>query len=119
MLARALVSGASACCFLALGMVLSDLVYLVLACYGLAALAEHWSEAAVLPIFTELTVLSRSDMTLVSFLTLLGLMHGLMIVAFGASSARRYMTSSSGRKTLNRIFGSVMIGAGVYLASSG
>jgi len=41
-LARALVCGASACFFLALGMVLSDILYLVLACYGLSALAEHF-----------------------------------------------------------------------------
>ncbi len=43
-LSRALVFGASACFFLVLGMVTSDIIYLILACYGLATLAEHWSE---------------------------------------------------------------------------
>ncbi len=44
-LSRALASGAAACFSLALGMVISDIIYLVLACYGLATLADHWSEA--------------------------------------------------------------------------
>ena len=42
-LARALTRGANACVLLALGMVVSDLVYLVLATYGLAAIAENWA----------------------------------------------------------------------------
>ncbi|PLX87394.1 MAG: LysE family translocator [Desulfuromonas sp.] len=44
-LGRALISGTSACFPLALGMVISDIIYMVLACYGLSALAEHWGEA--------------------------------------------------------------------------
>jgi len=42
-LARALTRGAKACVLLALGMVVSDLVYLILATYGLAAIAENWA----------------------------------------------------------------------------
>ncbi|WP_108125025.1 LysE family translocator [Saccharospirillum mangrovi] len=42
-LARALTRGAKACVLLALGMVVSDLVYLMLATYGLAAIAENWA----------------------------------------------------------------------------
>ena len=42
-LARSLATGTGRCFFLALGMVVSDIIYLVLACYGLAALADHWS----------------------------------------------------------------------------
>lgn len=177
-LARALVSGAPSCFPLALGMVVSDIVYLVLACYGLAALAENWSEAfmvvrivgaiylvylgikmwrasrqqlsaeveikektemsflqgfiisasnpkvilfyiAFLPTFMDLTVLTGVDMVLAAFLTFVGLMVGLMMVAFGASSARRYVRSTRGQKILNRTSGSVMIGAGAYLVSSG
>ena len=177
-LARALVSGATSCFFLALGMVASDIVYLILACYGLAALAENWSEAfmvvrivgaiylvylgvkmwltsrqqisaevevsektemsflqgfiisasnpkvilfyiAFLPTFMDLTVLTRVDLVLAAFLTLIGLMVGLMMIAFGASSARRYVRSERGQKILNRTSGSVMIGAGAYLVSSG
>ena len=44
-LGRALSSGAWSCFWLSLGMVLSDMVYLILACYGLATLAETWSGA--------------------------------------------------------------------------
>jgi threonine/homoserine/homoserine lactone efflux protein len=44
-LARALTVGAGRCIWLSLGMVLSDMVYLILACYGLATLAENWSGA--------------------------------------------------------------------------
>lgn len=43
-LARALVNGAANCLPLALGMAVSDCVYLVAACFGLAAIATHWSE---------------------------------------------------------------------------
>lgn len=177
-LARALASGAGACFFLALGMVISDIIYLVLACYGLAALAEHWSEAfmvirivgaiyliylgikmwrttspqdmsvevvikeksslsflqgfiisasnpkvilfyiAFLPTFIDLTTLTRGDILLAAALTLGALMIGLMLIAAGASSARRYVRSPRGQKTLNRTAGSVMIGAGTYLASN-
>ena len=177
-LARALVSGAPSCFFLALGMVISDILYLVLACFGLAALAENWSEAfmvvrvigafylvylgvkmwqasrqqlpdevvikektemsflqgfvisasnpkvilfyiAFLPTFMDLTVLTRVDIALAAILTLVGLMAGLMMIAYGASSARRYVRSPRGQKILNRTSGSVMIGAGAYLVSSG
>ena len=176
-LSRALSSGASACFSLALGMVISDIIYLVLACYGLAALAEHWSEAftvvriagagyliylgakmwwasrqqnhganslkeksslsflqgfiisasnpkvilfyiAFLPTFMDLSSLSRGDIILAALLTLIGLMVGLMMIAIGASTARRYIHSASGQKVLNRTSGGIMIGAGAYLASS-
>ncbi|WP_375749905.1 LysE family translocator [Vibrio sp. HN007] len=46
-LARALVSGARSCLALALGMVASDLVYLILACFGLATIAENWAEVFI------------------------------------------------------------------------
>lgn len=45
LLARALVSGAAACFPLALGMAISDIIYMVLACFGLAAVAHHWEFA--------------------------------------------------------------------------
>ncbi len=179
-LARALASGAGSCFFLALGMVVSDIIYLILACFGLAALAEHWGEAflvvrvigaiyliylglkmwraarqqdelplpnrlaekkrfsflqgfiisasnpkvilfyiAFLPTFIDLAALSSGDIALASALTLFALMAGLMLIALGAASARRYVHSERGQKTLNRTAGSVMIGAGTYLVSSG
>ncbi len=43
-LARALVSGSRSCLALVIGMVGSDLIYLFLACLGLATIAENWSE---------------------------------------------------------------------------
>ncbi len=42
-LGRALTNGAKSCFFLSLGMAVSDIVYLILACMGLATIAEHWS----------------------------------------------------------------------------
>lgn len=43
-LARALSEGSRACFMLALGMVVSDILYLIAACLGLAAIATHWGE---------------------------------------------------------------------------
>lgn len=42
-LARSMVFGARSCFMLALGMTISDIIYLVMACLGLAVIAEHWS----------------------------------------------------------------------------
>lgn len=43
-IARALTSHASSCIPLALGMTISDILYLIAACFGLAAIASQWSE---------------------------------------------------------------------------
>lgn len=43
-LARALTRGAGSCIMLALGMTISDILYLIAACFGLATIAQHWSE---------------------------------------------------------------------------
>ena len=43
-LARALTRGAASCVMLALGMTVSDILYLIAACFGLATIAQHWSE---------------------------------------------------------------------------
>jgi len=43
-LSRALVSGAKSCFALVIGMVFSDLIYLILACFGLATIAEHYGD---------------------------------------------------------------------------
>ncbi len=42
-LARAMTQGAWSCVPLALGMAVSDVVYLILACFGLAEIAQNWS----------------------------------------------------------------------------
>ena len=43
LLARSLSSGARPCISMALGMAISDVIYLILACFGLAVLAEQWA----------------------------------------------------------------------------
>ncbi len=43
LLARSLSSGVKPCVALALGMAVSDVVYLILACFGLAVIAEQWA----------------------------------------------------------------------------
>lgn len=43
-MARALTKGAGACFSMALGMTISDILYLVAACFGLAVIATQWSE---------------------------------------------------------------------------
>ena len=43
LLARSLASGVRPCISLALGMAVSDVVYLILACFGLAVIAEQWA----------------------------------------------------------------------------
>lgn len=43
-LARALMKGAGSCFMLALGMTISDICYLIAACFGLAVIATSWSE---------------------------------------------------------------------------
>ncbi|WP_394166481.1 LysE family translocator [Photobacterium piscicola] len=47
-LAKAMVEGPRRCIMMALGMVASDLLYLQLACFGLATIAENWSEVFVI-----------------------------------------------------------------------
>jgi threonine/homoserine/homoserine lactone efflux protein len=43
-LARALLHGTRSCLALSIGMIVSDIAYLIAACFGLAALATHWGE---------------------------------------------------------------------------
>ncbi len=176
-LARALTGGARACTALALGMVISDILYLVFACLGLAAIAHQWGGLftairwlgagylvylgvrlwrapvaegmfengiaptrhaagfvqgflisasnpkvilfymAFLPTFMDLSALSGRDIVLAAALTLVGLMLGLMAIAVGASRARRLFRSRRAVRRLNRGAGSIMVGAGAYLAT--
>ncbi|WP_419176727.1 LysE family translocator [Desulfosediminicola sp.] len=178
-IARALVSGSSSCVTLCFGMAISDVVYLFLACLGLATIAEnygtvftiirfagaiylfylgwkmwttevkmefakerenpkgHWGGfiqgflisasnpkvilfyIAFLPSFMDLTVLSMADIIVAAGLTIVALMLGLMLVAVFAGSARKMFRSERSMKRLNRTAGSVMAGAGVYLATNG
>lgn len=176
-LGRALIRGARSCVALGFGMAISDIVYLLLACMGLAAIAESFGELftiirfagagylfylawkmwhapvninvitkeqakgdvimsfiqgflisasnpkvilfyiAFLPSFIDLTSFTTNDIILVSILTLIGLMIGLMAIAIGASSARRQLNSTKAVTRLNRTAGSIMAGAGAFLLS--
>ncbi len=174
-LARAMTQGARSCFSLALGMAISDVVYLVLACYGLAAIAENWGDLflvvritgaiyllylgwkmwhtrprldiesptekarnqamsflqgflisasnpkvilfyiAFLPTFMDLKMLTLKDIVLASFITIVGLMLGLMLIAVMAAWARKQLQSARAMKGLNRVAGSIMMAAGVYI----
>jgi threonine/homoserine/homoserine lactone efflux protein len=173
-LAKAIAEGVKPCISLILGMAVSDVVYLALACYGLAAIADQWGSLftlvriagaiyliylgwkiwnnraqyikadsanskmagfvsgflisasnpkvilfyiAFLPSFMDLSLLSLKDIMLASTLTLVGIMTGLMSVAFSAAWARQFFRSEKAMKGLNGIAGSIMIGVGIYLGT--
>lgn len=176
-LARALTKGAAHCFTLALGMAISDIVYFIAACFGLAALATQWGDLftavrfagflylvylgwkmwtapvdpdalgkketlaggwrgflqgflisasnpkvilfyiAFLPTFIDITALSVTDISVLSLVTLTGLMIGLMSIAAFASEARRWFRSERAMRGLNRTAGSIMIAAGVYIVT--
>ena len=177
LLARAMTQGVRSCFSLALGMAISDIIYLILACLGLAVIATHWGGIftvirivgaiyliylgwkmwtqraeivrqldvttkkdeiksfiqgflisasnpkvilfyiAFLPTFMDLNALSTNDIVIVSLLCLLGLMIGLMAIAFSASWARSYFRSERAMKGLNRVAGSIMVSAGIYIGT--
>ena len=181
-LARAMVDGPKKCVMLAMGMIGSDVIYLILACFGLATIAENWSEVftairylgasyliylgykmikslpqiksdiqaeteaqkekamlasftqgflisasnpkvilfyiSFLPTFIDLTVLTAQDIALVSVLSSIALMSGLMLIAFGASRMAGMLKTPVAHQRLNRGAGSIMIAAGAYLAIS-
>ncbi len=177
LLARAMTQGAWSCVSMSLGMAISDIIYLVLACFGLAVIAENWggvftvirivgaiyliylgwkmwrdrshltSESqttakqpeymsfiqgflisasnpkvilfyiAFLPTFMDLSALSNKDIAVASLLCLVGLMIGLMTIAFSASWARRYFRSEKAMTGLNRVAGSIMMSAGVFIGT--
>ena len=176
-LARAMTQGSGSCFALALGMAISDIVYLVLACFGLAAIAENygvlftiiriagavylvylgykmWVDRshlmaelkpqskrgdlmgfvqgflisasnpkvilfyiAFLPTFMDLSVLTMTDIFTTSVLCFVGIMMGLMSIAVGAAWARRYFQSEKSMTGLNRVAGSIMMFAGVYIGT--
>lgn len=177
-LAKAMTEGVSRCTLLAFGMTISDAIYLVLACFGLATLAQLWAEAfiairiigacyllylgykmftapmlqpqeqvtagqrgnhllsfiqgllisasnpkvilfyiAFLPTFMDLTQLSNQDIVVAVMLTIVALMAGLMLIAYSAAKASKLLKTPSAVRQLNRGAGSLMIGAGLYLAA--
>lgn len=177
LLGRSIAYDAKSCIPLALGMAISDVGYLIMACFGLAALAENWGAAftvirllgaaylmylgwkmwtapvntniqadghkqdhwlglffqgalisasnpkvilfyiAFLPTFMDLSALQLSDIATASLLTIVALMSGLMMIVYGTSRAKQALRSSRAMKSLNRIAGTIMAGAGVFLAT--
>ncbi len=177
LLSKAMLQGARSCFPMALGMAVSDAIYLVLACYGLATIAENWGGLftairiigaayliylgwkmwhssttlnktqnnetfksqsmvfvqgflisasnpkvilfyiAFLPTFMDLTILTQQDIIIAVLLCLMGLMIGLMAIAFSASWAKNYFKSKRAMLGLNRVAGSIMAAAGVYIAA--
>ena len=177
LLSKAMTQGAKSCLPMAWGMAVSDAIYLVLACYGLATIAENWGELftairiigavyliylgwkmwhssitlnkdrnneslksqsmvfvqgflisasnpkvilfyiAFLPTFMDLTTLTQQDILVAVILCLVGLMIGLMAIAFSASWARHYFKSEKAMRGLNRVAGSIMAAAGVYIGA--
>ncbi|MFV2033206.1 MAG: LysE family translocator [Gammaproteobacteria bacterium] len=176
-LAKSLAESVRPCIAISLGMAVSDVVYLVLASYGLAAIAGQWgilftliriagaiyliylgwklwrsraeyieqdnrlSRAsnmagfiqgflisasnpkvilfyiAFLPSFVDLASLGTQDFLVVATLTFLGISLGLLTIAASASWARQYFRSEKAMKGLNRLAGSIMMSAGIYLGT--
>ena len=174
-MARAMAQGATSCVPLAFGMVASDLIYLTLACFGLASIAENWSGfftlvriagamyllylgiqlwrnakaeyqqtrvvsgytasllqgfmisasnpkvilfyLAFLPTFISLSSLNSTDLVLVNLLAFLALMISLMVLAVLSAYLRRKAQSDKAMIFINRLAGSLMIGAAGYLLS--
>ncbi len=71
---------------------------------------------AFLPTFIDLTSLGGRDVLLASLLTVVALMSGLMLVAFCVGSAGKFLRSPSSVKRINRGAGTIIAGAGIYLA---
>ncbi|EAR10252.1 LysE family translocator [Reinekea blandensis] len=174
-IARALSTGGRSCWLLAFGMVVSDILYLIAACFGLAVIAQEWGEVfllirvvgaaylaylgwkmwtapvsssaldgptgsrgavlafiqgftisasnpkvilfyiAFLPTFLDVQRLSGGDILLVSVLTLISLMMGLMLIATLAASARTFFETPRKARLLNKGAGSIMLGAAGFL----
>ena len=52
-LAKSMTQGARSCTWLSVGMVISDICYLVMACFGLASLAYAWEEVFLIIILIK------------------------------------------------------------------
>lgn len=177
-----MVSGPRQCIALALGMVASDLIYLLLACFGLATVAENFTDVflliryvgaayliylgykmfrslpqvkdeikaesqsvnkreglasftqgflisasnpkvilfyiSFLPTFIDLTALTTQDIVLVSLLSSIALMCGLMLIAMAAGRMTRLLQTPKAHQRLNQGAGGIMIAAGSFLGLS-
>lgn len=68
-----------------------------------------------LPTFVNLNSLTHSDIALVSFLVVAILTSVLSLYAYFSSRARRMMKKPLAQHVMNKLAGSVMLGAGGYL----
>lgn len=66
----------------------------------------------------DLTILSMSDVVLANVLAGIALMTGGMLIAVCADRAAKLLKTEKAIKRMNRSAGSIMIGAGAYLAIS-
>lgn len=72
---------------------------------------------AFLPSLLDIASLTASDIVLASVLTVIALMLGLMLIAYGVGWARKMFQSERASQRLNRTAGSIMIAAGAYLVA--
>lgn len=94
-------------------MVSSDLIYLIFACFGLATIAENWSE-----VFVVIRYLGAAYLIYLGYKMFKALISGLMLIAFGAAKLAKTLKTPLAHKRLNQGAGSIMIAAGSYLAIS-
>lgn len=176
LLARGMTLGAKQCLPLAFGMTISDVIYLIFACLGLATIAHNYAflfEAiriigafylfylaykmftapieieeqksqkvekkefmygfiqgflisasnpkvilfyiAFLPTFIDIKSLTSNDIVIVSLLTIVALMIGLMSISILANKAKKVLKSKKSMKKMNYTAGSIMFAAGSFL----
>lgn len=172
LLSHSLQHDAKSCLPYALGMTVSDVIYLIMAILGMAHLAENWNELffiirilgatyllylawklwnapidtlaaktkkskhngfiigflisasnpkvilfyiAFLPTFMDLTQLLIIDIFLVSTLCFIGVLVGLMFIAFGAQGLKRKVQSHKTLGRINKFAATLMASAGIYI----
>ncbi|PLY09576.1 MAG: LysE family translocator [Arcobacter sp.] len=176
LLSRGMTLGSKECISLAFGMTISDVIYLIFACLGLATIAQNYAllfdfiriigaiylvylgykmfiapikiettdksiihkkdfflgfiqgflisasnpkvilfYIAFLPTFLDIKSLTSYDIMLVSFLTIIALMLGLMSISMLASRTKKMLKSNKALKRLNYTAGSIMVAAGSFL----
>jgi threonine/homoserine/homoserine lactone efflux protein len=73
---------------------------------------------AILPNFINLKNLSLLIASEIIIITFLGLMAGISVINLGASKIKNKLESSDSNAYINRIVGSIMMVAGIWLALS-
>ena len=73
---------------------------------------------AFLPTFVDLNTVQTSDIIVMICLTFIALMMGLLLISFSAHKARKIFKSEKATSILNKIAGSIMGIAGIYLLAN-